>query len=325
MSVIVKNVSGSEKTYGGQAIANNGSYTIQEIERPLFSNDEVLLTDIGNSDAVINDGTNDLSISDGIDYLKGYNFKPKLDSIGNQITATEKISGKDFMAAVSHDFTDETTWFQGSTRVTGETLSGSGTGPYTSLNGNWIDLTHGKHSRENDYSASYVPVIYDNGVEVTTGITIDYVNGSVTFGSAPTGLVTADYSYAGVSTWSLVPDAGKVVNVEHAELDFSLNTSFTEVYFQIWAYNPADLPNKMIVEEVAYKNMKDILKIANEVTVIPALSGLTQQTMRAVFDYGSMISLKSSQGIELRIAIKDDAVMTGEFGTITLYTIIEDE
>lgn len=249
----------------------------------------------------------------------------KIDPDGKPIQAIGKPSGQDFKAIVSHDFSNQTSWYTESTRVSGETLSGSGTGPYTSAHDNWIDLTSGLVPREDEILSTYAAKIYDNGSEVTSGITVDYAAGTVTFDSAPTGPVTADYSYEDGSTWTLAPESGKVMSLEHAELDFTLDVSFNIVYFEIWAYNPADLPNKMMVEQVIYKGMKDILKIANDVQVVPAIGEITEQTLRAVFDYASTIDLKDSLGMELRIRTKDDAVMTGEFGSITLYTVSKDE
>lgn len=76
MSIVVKNVSGVQKVYGGQVIANGASYTVQDINSILFSTDESLIIDVANTDAIINDGINDLGINDGIHHLKGYFHDP---------------------------------------------------------------------------------------------------------------------------------------------------------------------------------------------------------------------------------------------------------
>lgn len=239
--------------------------------------------------------------------------------------AVQKPVGKLFKAITSHDFTDKTSWYSQSVRVTGESLTGSLLGPYSGTKPNWINLTSGLVPREDDFSSPYLPKIYVGGVEVTEGFTINHAAGTVLFDSIPGGAVTADYSYATGSSWCLVPESGKALRLEHAELDFTLDVQFAQVFFQIWAYNPNDLPNKMLVEQVIYKGFKDVLKIANEVQVTPQLYGFSSQVLRAVFDYSSIIELKDSFGMELRIATKDDAVMSGEFGSITLYTVSEDE
>ena len=249
------------------------------------------------------------------------------DAAGRAQFSMQKPSGISFDSVSSHDFTDRTTWFTNSVRVTGETLTTNGL-EYSSINPYWIDLEHGKHAKEDEVSAPYVPVIYDGGVEVTSGFAINYDTGKVTFDSAPGGAVTADYSYSPDtsyrSAWTIAPSAGKVLKLEHAELDFTIDVTFDIVDFEIWVYNPYDPPNKVMYTRTTYKNFKDILKIANTVEVIPALQGITNDTLRAVFDYTSTINLDSSVGAELRIVLRNDTPMTGEFGTITLYTIEED-
>lgn len=309
----------------GETVPGDGQLIIDPQKYQLYSRSDATITAIASGDLVYNDGSSDLGLSDAIDHLKGYQFKPALDAVGNQITAVKKIVGKDFSAQVSHDFTKKCSWYQDSVRVTGETLSGSGVGPYQAVNTQWINLTQGLNPREDIFNEPYLWKIYDNGVEKTSGFTVDCLNGTVTFDNTPIGPITADYSYPNGSTWYLIPESGKVINVEHAELDFTTDINFEQVHFEIWAYNPYDLPNKLLVERVTYKGMKDVLKIANEVQVVPPIANITNSVMRAVFDYGSMISLKSSQGAELRIRTEGDVQMTGEFGSITLYTLIEDE
>lgn len=238
--------------------------------------------------------------------------------------AIAKRDGDDFIAIVSHEWTDKTTWFSNSTRVTGETLTQNGL-EYTAANDYWIDLTSGNVPSEDDYLPLYAAKIYDNGTEVTSGITIDYALGKVTFDSAPTGPVTADYSYAGDSTWIVQPSAGKIINIEHAELDFTADATVHDVSFEIWAYDPLDLPNKKMYSRRLYKNIKDVVKIANAIEVIDELGGIGDKIVRAVFDYAEIIELKSSEGTELRIKIEDDVPFSGVFSSCTIYTTIEDE
>lgn len=102
MSVIIKNDSGSTKVYGGVEIADQAQYTIQEIERSLFSTDDALITDIGSQDAIINDGTNDLGISDGMDHLKGYMQKAPVDSEGTPINKASAFHSSDGFRARLH-------------------------------------------------------------------------------------------------------------------------------------------------------------------------------------------------------------------------------
>ena len=118
---------------------------------------------------------------------------------------------------------------------------------------------------------------------------------------------------------------GKLLRLEHAEIDFSSDISFKETSFEVWVYNPADLPNKVLYEKTIYKNMKDLIKIANTTEVVAGIDDITNSIYRFVFEYPQDIVLKASEGAELRISVKDDEQMSGEFGSATLYTIEEDE
>lgn len=303
------------------------SEIIKELEKPEWQNhDSVLSSNYDStkraaflSKAAEVEGKLDQDKGDSVDLIQ------KTPNKDVPVVAVQKPDGLSFLATTSHDFTDKTTWFQKSTRVTAEPLSGTGVGPYTSDNEYWIDLSNGKHPREDDIASPYLPVIYDNGSPVTSGITINYALGTVVFSAAPTGPVTADYSYAGSSEWCVKPAAGMVLSIEHAELDYTTDVSMGITYFEIWAYNPMDPPNKMMVQRHTYKTMKDIIKIANTTEIIPGVADITNNVLRAVFDYGASIDLKDTLGMELRIKIADDTPFSGEFGSVTLYTTEEKE
>jgi hypothetical protein len=229
---------------------------------------------------------------------------------------------------VSHDFCDKTTWHQESTEHTSITLSDQGSNVFKHTDHtHWIDLTHGNFYQEDALADQKEPVIYDNAVEVTSGITIDYAAGTVTFDSAPTGPVTADFWKAGSSRYTVGPESGKRLLLEHAELQFSEDLDMdAPIYFQIWVYNPADLPNKVIYRQVVYKNIKDVINSANlGQGYIPAISGLTQNVIVFPFNYLSMIKLDSSLGAEMRVSVGNDSEFAGEWGTATFYFISEDE
>jgi hypothetical protein len=82
MTIIVKNVSGTNRTYAGQEIVASGSYTLQLSDVIPFQNSSNLMDDISNGDAVINDGIADISgTAEQIAYLFGVDGTPK-DSDG---------------------------------------------------------------------------------------------------------------------------------------------------------------------------------------------------------------------------------------------------
>lgn len=92
MAVWIKNASGGSKVYLGQTIANAAYYQIQPQELVNWQNDSTLITDIGNSDAVVakdDSGSNDISdVNEGINYLKGIDSKP-YDPDGAEIIRTK--------------------------------------------------------------------------------------------------------------------------------------------------------------------------------------------------------------------------------------------
>ena len=229
---------------------------------------------------------------------------------------------------VSHDFTDKCTWYQGSIAVTGETLTDSGDNlTFNSTNDYWIDVTHGRVYQEDDISAPYLVKVYVNDVEQTSGYTVDYESGDVTFDAVKTDPVKADYNYAGSATFTLAPDAGTVLTLEHAEVQFTKDCALNSpLNFEIWAYNPYDLPNKVPIKVLKYKSMKDIINAGNLGTgSIPAIGNLTQEVLVFPFNYITVIHLKDSQGLELRITSDNDDVLTGEWGTVTMYVMSEAE
>ena len=62
-AVIIKNVSGSDSTYSGQMIPDTESYTltVHDLENRTFDHSDPLFVDVGTGDAVINDGTDDIT------------------------------------------------------------------------------------------------------------------------------------------------------------------------------------------------------------------------------------------------------------------------
>jgi hypothetical protein len=83
MVKILKNTTGSAVSVGdvGITIPANGQYTIPAQEHPLFSASSNVVSLVGAGTLLVNDGTNNLSISDGIDLIKGVFQKNRI--IGN--------------------------------------------------------------------------------------------------------------------------------------------------------------------------------------------------------------------------------------------------
>jgi len=313
------------------------------------------------------------SISVALDYINTYGddcdiwFKAELDP-GNQAVLAEVVaahSGEPLpdaedpkspsgfplvmpepregssLVCVTHNWCDPTTWYTGSNRIEGETLSDSGDGKtFGSANENWIDLTHGKIYREDLMSAPYLPVIKVDGVQKTERASwatsggdfeIDYAAGTVTFFEAQTGVVTTDYSAAASSLFVIAPTAGKRLWVEYSEVQFSRDVDIkSHTHFQPWAYNPADPPNKIAAAAATtYKTLDNYIEEANGCyPVIPAMGGtrgFSQDRMTFPFKYAMIKELLPSYGLEIRVWLEGDVPFGGEYGTATFYCTSRDE
>jgi hypothetical protein len=97
-------------------------------------------------------------------------------------------------------------------------------------------------------------------------------------------------------------------------------------HFEIWVYNPADLPNRIKYQVESYKTMKDFISTGNQGQgEIAAVSELTQPLVVFPYDYASLKILKSSQGAQVRISIDDNIKVGAELATATFYVLIANE
>ena len=87
--VTITNVSGSEKTYAGQTIADTETYTLETNEFMLFRDDSNLFTDVADGSAIIGDGSADIT-----DPVKGWGWLYG-DSVKAEIAQTsDSLQGK---------------------------------------------------------------------------------------------------------------------------------------------------------------------------------------------------------------------------------------
>jgi hypothetical protein len=250
------------------------------------------------------------------------------------------------LIVTTHNFCDPTTWYTQSVRVTAETLTDSGNGLlFNSAHTNWIDMTHGKLFDEDalcaDVEHGYSVVVKIDGVVATQrapfatsggDCVVDYAAGTVTFASSQSGnVVTVDYSYENGSVWFIIPDNGKRIDIESAEVQFSQDIILNDtIVFEIWGYNPGDLPNKMLYGTSNYKKMVNYIDEAlGSFPVIPAIGGTLRGFQSNIygfpFRYSAVRQLKSSQGIELHVRLKDNIKFGGEHTTGTFYCTTRDE
>lgn len=258
-------------------------------------------------------------------------YIPERDTKGRPLYAPMKPSGLSDGTLVTHDLCDKTTWYQESTEHLGVELSENPLGLTkvfkNSNHTHWIDLTHGKLYGEDSVVNKRIPKVYIDGVGQIGGYSVNYVAGEITFEEVPTGVVTADFWKAGSSCFSVIPTTGKILALEHAELQFSADVVMDNaITFEIWVYNPMDLPNKIPYKTIKYKNIKDIINAANlGQGYIPKISGLQNDILVFPFNYIATKPLQSSVGAELRVKIEGDEELSGEWATATFYFLSEDE
>ena len=260
------------------------------------------------------------------------------DSKGSPIVSHKEPEGES-QSIPTHDFTDRTTWYMQSIRVEGETpILDSGL-IYDLVEDNIIDVTHGKVTRENHLESTYCVKVYDGGTALieTDDFTVDFLNGKVTLISAPTGALTADYSYENGSSFIIEPSAGMEYKIKNAEIQFTSDVEMIPVEFELWMFNQDFDPNlaesesnplrvKIPSKSDIFKSYKDIINIAKRGTgTIGVIHGFTKEIMVFPFHYDRVIGLKSSQGLQLRVRLVDETPMVGEWGTMTFYVIKDTE
>lgn len=338
MSKIVKNTTNSDISISdvGVTVSANSQITIPISDYSLWASSDEIITHIGSGDVVINDGSNDLGISDGVDLIKG-SFPSQ---IGVTLDKVSPISGRPEFIAVeaegdgeamcTHNFMDECTWYEQSVRVTAESPTLDTGKIYDLIKDNIIDSSHGRITFEDENNAAQLFYAYDGGVELVqdTDYTINFELGKITIDASYTltGALTVDYSYANGSTYTIQPATGKVFSVKDAEIQFSSDLAMEPIAFEIWAYDPNDLPNKTMVYSRKYKNIRDIINVARQGKgQIEACDVLTLPTYVFPFSYDRKIVLEAAKGMELRVRIINDTEMGGAYGTMTFYVIEEDE
>jgi len=84
----IKNNDSISHTWAGQLITAGSYYTLQPTEYANWSMDAEVLSAIGSGIGIMNDGSNDLGVSAGIDLLKDFYTKPISSNISYQGSTT---------------------------------------------------------------------------------------------------------------------------------------------------------------------------------------------------------------------------------------------
>jgi len=217
---------------------------------------------------------------------------------------------------VSHCFGDKTTWFQKSLQVTDEVLTDSGDGlTFDSANLDWIDI----NSKRLIYARDEVPdrdgtlrahsywgtIVKIDDVVQTSGFTIDFALGKITFTSDQTGnTIKASYSHINgvtdASEFIICPMPNKNLIVEHLEVNFSKSTVWAagNMRFQTWAGGTdisdyGDFNDTLYLtygkKSIDYQDFRGMISRGNKGKgEIPTLDGMTGPAIVFPFEYGDV-------------------------------------
>ena len=230
---------------------------------------------------------------------------------------------------VTHNFSDKCSWFYGSVQVVNHVMSTSDQLVFTSSIPFWIDMTHGRCYDEDTFNANgmYNPVVKIDDVVQTTGFSINYAAGSVTFTSTVSGEVKCSFYRADKSYFKLKPASGKILSIKAAEVQFTSDVTFTKAfYFEAWFNHPTYGMIPVPGSRIAYKNAKDFISACNEGQgLIPKWNELQHDVHVFPFNYARPKPVKFSDNVEIRVYIQDDVAISGEFATATFYVTVDNE
>lgn len=320
----------------------------------------LLLLGQGTDKYQLNDGTNDLTVSQAIDLVRGY--APPVQHVVADLPLPTVKPNSPKITLITPNWCDQTTWHQGSTYVEDATATDSGDHTtYTLAHQYLIDTYHGRITFE-DYlkdsaGRNYRVVVKVDGQVKTErdphlgsggDYEIDYVQGKIVFFQTLTGseVVTATYHYAASSTFTLKPTAGKKLILNQVEVQFSEDIEMNDsVVFQAYGYvqvfapqlmePPYNLPSGTLIplgDPLVYKTIGDLINDSNHsYPAYPVIGGSNwraQKKATYIFAWDYTVGatyLYSTYGMEVRISLQHEAPCGGSYATATMYCTSEDE
>lgn len=217
-----------------------------------------------------------------------------VDNEGNQKVVRLPTPGSEHNS-YAPNMADRCCWYYESVTVTEQSLTDSGDHQlYNSPDDYWIDVKHGRIFKEDRLRAAdptlavKVEVQYggtgdwtevtENSWGKTDGdYEVDYENGDVLFNSVldASDNVRASYHKSNGYLFYLEPDAGKLLKVVYAEVQYTEDIRFNgNINFEIEAYNPLDPPNRIVINGYAFKRLRNFFEESiGPYPVMPAHGG----------------------------------------------------
>ena len=278
-------------------------------------------------------------------------------SLNSTLRSTTEKTTLSRATVITHDWTDPTTWYETSIRITDEVAVNSGDNTIYNLAHQWvIDNYHSKMSREdflkNNQGQSLRVAVKVNDVVKTeqdphygTGgdFLVGYEDGYIQFLTplAAEDVVKVTYNYMVNSIFTLKPPAGKKYNIVMSECQFSMDGSMedsirfqtrgkVDVFAPQLVNNPYPSGTIIPIENpVIYKAYSDFLNDA--MRMYPESKPVGGTNWRAspyefaVFnwDYVSQSVLHSDYGMEVQLRLDHDQCFDGWYATMTFYCTVE--
>ena len=257
--------------------------------------------------------------------------------------AVAKSFAESSKSFVSPDFSDRTTWFYESTRVTDEVATDSGDQlTYTYAPNDYV-INLDKVSDREDYKD---PATIDCTIEVkkndvvqTTGFTLTFPaantkGASVVFSSALQGsdVVKVSYAKEAGSAFILTANAGKKVLLDYVETQFSAGSVLADtLVFELIA----DLGGgDLVLGKTEYITAQDFLNKGNHGSQLKAFGALTKDINVFPWNYLTGFTIKPSTETvnpannefhKIKMYLKNNIPYTScEIATGTFYCLIED-
>lgn len=272
----------------------------------------------------------------------------------------------------THNFCDKTTWFGESIRVNDKVLTSSDGFKWESGD-MWVDMISGRVQDDDglveeqkifnpEDPHGYQVIVKVDGVEKTAREPFELSGGDyeiffhdgyiISSEDWTNKVVTASYSKVDGSTFILRPLPGKVLNIEAAEADFSLDVIMSDsIEYSVYGYAAIFAPQLGLPEGTKiplggskYKRLSQILNEAIGSYPVISVYGSSEEhreleknefrrTSRGSksfvqsipFRYATVRSLQSSLGLELRVKLSHDREFDGSLASLTFYSVSVDE
>lgn len=237
---------------------------------------------------------------------------------------------------VTYNYCDKTSWWQNALPITMEVLVAAtvlgvpSTTIFNASHGFIVDMNHG-HIYDEDTAVAADPIliakIYINDVLQTSGYTLNYRTGVVTFSAPVVGVVKASYKYATDSYFTIKPRPGHVLSILTVQAQISTDCFINcPIVFEAWVdtllYGKIPVPNS----KISYKNERDFIYSCNGgEEMIKGWGNYPYDTKVLTFSYSRPKPLHYSESVEIRIYTENHVEITGRLLNATFYIASEEE